>query len=405
MHRCGAIVLERLLEFEDGSCLDRSCECGGAFKNKKKKKKWVRTILGRVRVERIIQRCDGCGAGRAAEDVVLDIVGVGYSPGLRRIMALTGAEVSFDKARDLIGVLSGMTVTDKDVERFAEGIGGDIAVREEKMISEAMRGKAPEPVESPSTLYIGTDGTGVPVLKKETEGRKGKADDGVARTREVKLGVVFTQTAVNEKGDPVRDPASTSYTAKIESVETFGPRLYAEALRRGLEKAGRVVIIGDGAPWIWNLADDHFPGSVRIVDFYHAKEHLGELARTLFPDDGEKRKNWRKEVVDDLWEGRLDEVLGKLRSLKVRGKKKELRDRKIEYFGNNRERMRYGEFRKAGLFIGSGVVEAGCKSVIAQRLKQSGMRWSVRGANSIIALRCCMESGRLEEYWEERRAA
>lgn len=406
MHRCGAIILERLLVHEDGAMLERSCQCGGEFQNKKKRqKKNLRTVLGDVRLSRIRQRCNCCKKWRIPEDIVLDVEKTGFSPGLRRITAKTGAEVCFDKSRDLISELAGVRLTDKDVERIAEAIGEDIASKEQKSVEAVMNGRTPEISESPSTLYIATDGTGVPVLRKETEGRKGKAADGIARSREAKLAAVFTQTGTDKEGKPVRDSDSTSYTGKVESVDTFGPRLYTEAQRRGLDKASRVVVLGDGAPWIWNLAEEHFPQATQIVDFYHAKEHLADLAKKLFPDNEGARIAWLKSISDELWEGHISEVIGALGQVKGRGKKKEMRDKVIGYIQKNKERMRYGEFRRRGFFIGSGVVEAGCKSLIGQRLKQSGMHWSIRGSNSIIALRCCIESNRFDDYWENRRAA
>jgi hypothetical protein len=405
MHRCGAITLEHLLEHEDGSSLGRACECGGRFVDSKRRPKTIRTVLGEVSLTRTIQSCTGCGRWRVPEDTVLDVERTGYSPGLRRMMAKTGADVCFDRAQRQILELAGVRVTDKDVERIAEAIGEDIAGREEAKIEAAMRGEEPEIVESPSTLYITTDGTGVPILRRDTEGRKGKAPDGIARTREVKLGAIFTQTTVDEDGHPIRDPRSTTYVGKVEEAESFGHRLYAEAERRGLRGAGQVVVIGDGAPWIWNLADFQFPGAIQIVDYYHAAEHLGDVARVLFPEDEERRKSWFEPAKKKLWEGKMSSLLSELGALRVRGKKKDTIRRAIAYFEKNRQRMRYDEFRKKGLFIGSGVVEAGCKCLIGGRLKQSGMHWSVRGANAIIALRCCIQSERFEGYWESRRAA
>ena len=405
MHRCGAIILERMLEHEDGRALAVCCPCGGTFRNQKNRGKTILTVLGAVRLGRSIQCCNKCGDWRAAHDIILDVQRTGFSPGVRRMMARTAAEVCFDKARDFMCELAGVVVSDKDVERIAEGIGQDIGEKNQVNVEAVMKGEAVTGADCPKILYIVTDGTGVPVLKKESEGRKGKAEDQIARTREAKLGAVFTQTKTNENGEPVRDPASTSYVGRIESVETFGPRLYTEALRRGLNEAERVVLLGDGALWIWNLAEEHFPGAVQIVDFYHAKEHLWEVARAFFPDHEQERNEWAKIICDDLWEGKIACVLDTLNALNGRGKIMELIDKKIIYFEKNQKRMCYSHYRLLGLFIGSGVVEAGCKTVIAQRLKHSGLRWSVRGANSIIALRCCIASGIFENYWEDRLVA
>jgi len=405
MHRCGAMILEKLLEQETGSAFSSECGCGGRFLVHQRESKTVRTLLGEVKMTRGVERCNGCGAWRVPADEVLDVVKTGYSAGMRRVMAKAGAEVCFDKGRDLLWELAGIRVTDKEVERVSEAVGAEIACREEEKVAQVMQGVAEARAEGPETLYLTADGTGVPVLRRETEGRQGKGEDGIARTREVKLGAVFTQARVDEKGRPLRDPDSTSYVGRIEAAERFGERLFAEAVRRGLHTAKKVAGIGDGAAWVWNLFDLHFPGAIQIVDFYHAAEHLAAIGRRLYPDDAAQSKAWFRRARKRLKRGQVAEILTELKGRPVRGKKKEELEKALAYFEKNQERMRYDRFRKQGLFIGSGVVEAGCKSVIGKRLKQSGMHWSVRGANAIIALRCCLESGGFEDYWEQRRAA
>lgn len=405
-HRCGSIILERILASEDGASLKRPCPCGGNGRTRKYQSKTLVTVLGAVRLRRARQQCDRCGRWRVQEDEALDVVGTRLSPGLRRMMAKLGAEVCFDKARALLGELAGITVTAKEVERCAEGIGEDIGKKGETVPQEAKASQTPNR-QTPTipTLYIAMDGTGIPVVRKETQGRKGKAPDGIARTREVKLGAVFTQTGQDQEGKPVRDRDSTSYIGKIERADTFGPRLYTEACRRGLRHTAHAVILGDGAPWIWNLADKHFPGAIQIVDYYHAKEHLGDVSKTLYPSDARQKNMWMDRMTERLWKGDMCGLIASLRAWRTRGKQKAAIETAIGYFEKNRHRMRYGAFREAGLFIGSGVVEAGCKAVIGKRLKQSGMHWSVRGANAIIALRCHIESGRFDGYWKNRCAA
>jgi len=401
---CGALVLEQVLSEEGGSS-ERSCECGSEFVDRKRSEKTLLTVVGPVRLARWSQRCRGCGKWRVLADESLDVVGTGFSPGVRRMMAGTGAALCFAKSAEMIAQLAGLRVTAKEVERVAEAVGSEVAAREEAKTAAALRGEGESGPAAVATLYLAADGTGVPVLRRETEGRKGKGEDGIARTREAKLGAVFTSSAVDDEGRPVRDPGSTTYVGKIENVDQFGERLYAEADRRGLNQAKQVVGLGDGAPWVWGLFDFHFPGAVQIVDFYHAAEHLSGIARLLHPDEEAQRKAWFQTARKKLKRGRVAEIIAEVKSAPGRGKKKEEMEKALAYFEKNRERMRYDRFRKQGLFIGSGVVEAGCKSVIGARLKQSGMHWSVRGANAIIALRCCLESGGFEDYWESRRAA
>jgi hypothetical protein len=250
------------------------------------------------------------------------------------------------------------------------------------------------------------DGTGVPVVKKEVVNRVGKDESGQAKTREVKLGCVFTQHTVDVQGHAVRDEGSSSYVGGIEIAEVFGHRLYAEAQRRRIQCAEKVCVIGDGAPWIWNIADEHFYGAIQIVDLYHAREHYGNIAKSIFGDNKESAHIWLHARKLELDAGLVEEVIKGIRLVMPRsGDKRKLCEKEMGYFEKNKQRMRYGDFRKQGLFVGSGVIEAGCRSVIGQRLKQSGMHWTVNGANSIIALRCCMASNRWEDFWEYRAAA
>jgi len=197
-----------------------------------------------------------------------------------------------------------------------------------------------------------------------------------------------------------------TYTGAIETAEQFGKRIYLEAYQRGWENAAKKVVLADGAEWIWNLADLHFPGAIQIVDLYHARQHLWELARKLHPNDVVKQKAWMKKHQRLLDKGKIKKLVLSLRSI-ASTNPEVIEKLRIEtnYFERNAERMRYPKFRRQHLFVGSGVIEAGCKTVIGSRLKKSGMFWSVRGANAIIALRCCHLNGRFEDYWEDRRAA
>ena len=238
---------------------------------------------------------------------------------------------------------------------------------------------------------------------EELKGRRGKQADGSAKTREAKLGCVFTQTTTDVKGFPVRDPDSTSFVGAIESAEDFGWRIYGEAIRRGLTQAKQVVVLGDGAEWIKNLAQMHFPEAMFIIDLYHARQHVSELCKTLFARNEKKIRDQRIRWWTDLDDGKVEKIIRQGQQHLPQGAEaKKKAEVEIHYLEKNAEYMRYADFRAQGLFVGSGVVEAGCKNLIGQRLKQSGMEWSVRGANAIISLRCSLTSGRFEDYWESR---
>jgi hypothetical protein len=341
-------------------------------------------------------------------DAELEVVNTEFSPGVRRMLALVGEEAPFRRGREQMKVLADLEVTAKAVERTAEAIGADIGQRQQRGMQRAQRWNGPEISGEPiPILYVQMDGTGVPVVKKETLGRQGKTEGQPAHTREVKLGCVFTQTTWDAEGYALRDPDSTTYTGAIESAEEFGWRIYAEADRRGWSRAQKKVVMGDGAEWIWNLAAEHFSGATQIVDLYHAREHLWEVARALYPTDPPKQKAWlrahQKRLLD---KGKIAKLVSALRSFRSRHPEvvKKIHS-EADYFERNAERMQYPKFRRQHLFVGSGVIEAGCKTVIASRLKRSGMYWTVRGANAILILRCCCLNGQFEEYWESQAQA
>jgi hypothetical protein len=369
--------------------------------------KSILTVVGPAQILRPYYRCPGCHRGQLPADQMLDVEGTEFSPGVRRMLAVLGSDSgSFQQGRQQLELLAGLRVTAKAVERVSEAMGADIAEREQAQQQPAVQLELPGALGPPvPVLYVEMDGTGVPMVSKETEGRTGKQTGQPARTREVKLGCVFTQTTQDEEGHAVRDPQSTTYTAAIETAAEFSRRIYREATQRGWNRARQQVVIGDGAEWIWNLVGEQFPGAIEIVDLFHARQHLWGLAAQLHPSDEAQKRRWVLKHQHLLDEGQIEKLVGALWALAPdHPALQPALQTEANYFQRNRERMRYPQFRRQGLFIGSGVVEAGCKTVIATRLKRSGMFWTRRGANALIALRCCRLSGKFEDYWEARRA-
>ena len=408
MHQAGAAALTQLLQFAEPSAEQRAipCSCGQRAQYRELRSKTVLTAVGPAQVARPYYLCAHCHSGQFPADCELDIENTEVSPGVRRMEALVGQDAPFDRGRQQMRLLADLTVTAKAVERTAEAIGEDIAARQQREIQRAVQLDLPLVIGKPlPILYIEMDGTGVPVVKKETAGRLGKTEGQPAHTREGKLGCVFPQTHWDQEGYPLRDPDSTTYVGAIETAEEFGKRLYLEAWKRGWSRAEKKVVIGDGAEWIWNLAQQHFPGAIQIVDLYHARQHLWGLARKLHPNDEVSQKRWMLIHQDLLDQGAIKRLTVALRSIHTDNP--ELADKiriEADYFHRNALRMRYPKFRRQHLFVGSGVIEGGCKTVIGSRLKQSGMFWTVRGANAILALRCCQLNGRFEDYCEARRA-
>lgn len=411
MHRAGASALSQLLRGNPPGPEERQipCPCGkGQARYREMRARRVLTAVGEVELLRAWYLCPYCHHGQCPADAALDIEKTDSSPGVRRMLALVGSAAPFDQGRRQLELLAGLAVTAKAVERTAEAIGADIAAGEQQEIQRALQLNLPLVMSKPiPILYVEMDGTGVPVVKSETLGRAGKVKGEPAHTREAKIGSVFTQTTWDREGYAIRDPDSTTYVAAIETANEFGPRIYLEAWNRGWERAEKKVVIGDGAEWIWNIAGDHFPGAIQIVDIFHARQHLWDVARKLYPSQEAEQKRWMDIHQDKLLDdGKIEELVAALRS--IDSLSPELLEKirsEADYFDNNKHRMRYPSYRAQHLFIGSGVIEAGCKTIIGSRCKQSGMFWTIGGANAILALRCCHFNGRFEGYWEGRRAA
>jgi Uncharacterised protein family (UPF0236) len=408
MHQAGAVVLKELLQKpRQEVAREVACSCGRQARFHEMRPKQILTVLGRIYIQRAYYLCPHCHEGQSPLDAELDVQSTECSPGVRRMMALVGSEGPFEQARRQMEELAGLVVASKTVERHAETIGEDIARREDAEVQRAIQLDLPEiQIADIPVMYVEMDGTGIPVVKLETVGRIGKIEGESAGTREAKLGCVFTQTVIDDEGRPVRDEDSTTYTGAIETAELFGRRLYAEAHLRGWNRAKRQVVIGDGAAWIWHIANEHFPTAVQIVDLYHARQHLWELSATLFASDIQQRQRWVKQLQKKLDAGKIESLVRTLRASTAPDiEASKLLATEAEYFSRNAERMRYPQFRTEHLFVGSGVIEAGCKTVIGSRLKQSGMFWTVRGANAILALRCNQRSHKFQDYWESRRSA
>lgn len=326
-------------------------------------------------------------AGRGLEN--------GFTPALSRVVCLEGAdEVCYQKAETHLQETAGITVDARQIQRMVQRF-GPAAQRWQE------RGAVPGTQRAP-ILYVSADGTGVPMRKSELVGRKGKQPDGTAKTRQAYLGCVFTQHGRDEKGHPVRDYNSTRYLSFLGPISDFAPSLRREAIRRGMGNAQKIVLLVDGAECLERLGWDYFPGCIQIVDFFHAMEHASQTLVALLgskehPDYKPRLRQWAKRLLKNgvaklIAETRL-EGAGLRRAATV--------EQELGYFASNIARMQYGTFRKAGFFIGSGVVEAGCKTVIGARCKQSGMHWGTPGAQNILALRCIHASHRLSDFWKD----
>ena len=404
MGRLGARVLEQLLAADPGHRGAR-VECGAGHQAGfvSYRAKTIGTVLGPVTLRRAWYHCRQCRHGVAPRDAELSVGQASMSPGLRTMTARAAAAVPFARAGGLLAELAGIALTTKRIERSAEADGAAasaaITAQADAICSRQIV-PLPPPAPLPDMLYIAVDGTGVPMTTAETEGRPGKGEDGRAHTREVKLACLFTQASVDDDGRPVRDPGSSTYLATFEPAARFAQLVNAEARRRGAEHIRQLVILGDGAVWIWNLADQLFPAATQIVDLYHAREHVHDLANLATRLLRGSHPDWLAERLAELDAGDIPALLAAGQALNFIGALARERDKQLGYFEVNAHRMHYARFRQLGMFTGSGAVEAGCKSVIGQRLKLSGMHWSVPGATAITTLRCQEASGRWEQIWQ-----
>jgi hypothetical protein len=354
----------------------------------------VQGIFGCFPLQRDYYYHPGKQEGHYPADAALGLE-IGYTPALAKLMCLEGADApTYLKAERHLEKTGGISVSARQVQRVVQRVGQSAQVWQE-------REAQPRPCDAP-ILYVSADGTGVPMVPEELKGRRGKQADGKAKTRQVYLGCVFTQHHTDEKGHPVRDYESTTYVSSFKPIGDFGPLLRQEAIRRGMGGAGKVVVLIDGAAGLENMGKDCFKDQLQIVDFFHAMEHAGKVLEALIgkdhPNYKKRLRRWArrllKDKVQDLIEQSRQECAGQPQAAGV--------EEALGYFVRNVSRMQYGTFRAAGCFIGSGVVEAGCKTVIGGRCKQSGMFWSESGAENILALRCIHSSQRLEEFWKYR---
>ena len=336
--------------------------------------------------------------GRAPLDEQLGLKD-GITPGLQRLMSRAGAmSGSFELASDDLKAYSRLDVPGRSIQRMAAVIGP-------KMQTWLQHRPRTIPERAPQVMYVSYDGTCVPTTKSETRNRKGRQPDGTAKGREIKLGCVFTQLRTVKGEPPLRDPDSTTYVTSFDEAVDFGGIIRQEAILRGMAYARKVVVLGDGASWIWEVARVNFPNAVWILDLYHAFEHVNELAAMIYPKEspnGGHAKKWRKWLKAD----KIDHFIKVVsESAESRPAQKDEILRALQYFRKNRDRMLYATFHKAGYFVGSGVVEAGCKTVVGKRAKQSGMFWQVKGAQNVLATRCAVLGRLFDEYWKVQNAA
>jgi Uncharacterised protein family (UPF0236) len=400
--RLAARALEQRLNADtcDYAGPELACTCGQPAQYHGRHGKTFESVLGPLLLERAYYHCAQCQSGFCPRDRHLHLEMFSLTPGVLRMTGSAAALVSFVESSDLLRELAGVEVSASQVERAAEALGAEIAVDERNCV-EPVGNLAP-------TMYLGMDGTGVPMRNSEVAGRVGKQPDGSAKTREAKLVTVWTAESRDDQGKPMRDPGSITYSAAIESAAArdtnpdrsdFAERVLREATRRSFTKAPRCAVLGDGSTWIWNTAKELFPQAIQILDRYHVKETLHRTAQAIWGVTSQEAKPWAMARCTELDDGKLSAIVHALRPHISSSNEA---TKCATYILRNRSRMRYSKFHSQGLCTSTGVLEAGCKIVIGTRLKRTGMHWTTCGANAIIALRCAKLSGCFEDFWERR---
>ncbi|MCX6344909.1 MAG: ISKra4 family transposase [Armatimonadetes bacterium] len=346
------------------------CKCGCLSRYVRDYEKRIVSLHGDRKVVRAYYYCGNCKKGFCPIDETLELDGGCTTIAVRAKIARLAALVPFGRCSIELNHLCGIDVSAKTVERVAELVGSQIGKELAKETAFVLSGHAVGPKIAPNRLYVTVDGAMAPMK------------DG---WRECKVGAVYEASPDNNGAVVARN---IEHVGTFGNAEAVGDKLYALAFKRGAERCGDIVVLGDGGRWIWNQAKSNFPKATEILDFYHAAEHLSEVSKVWYGAQTPKAAKWLEERSLDLIEGRWEKVMRSIRAWRpLEAEDIKTKNDNLRYFKRNRERMRYDEYRAKEMHIGSGIAESSCKCLVQARLKQSGMRWTEAGAESILQLR------------------
>lgn len=386
-HQAGAEALgerwsEQAMESEPEQW---ECGCGRQLKRRQVLSKQLLTMMGQTEVNRSYYWCAKCESGRFWLDDQLGCRGRAQTAPVQEAVVLAVAETTYGGSRRLLETLAGLRLPHQTLESIAQDIGGDLVKQRLVEIEEAQEDTLSEPAIVPETLCISTDGVKVPMHEGWQEAR---------------VVAVFPYDVT--PGGSEAEPGRITYSARVENCEETGKRMYAQAQKYGARKAKRVAVIGDGADWIWNQSEHHFPGAIEIVDWYHATQHLWAVGNALFGQSTSGAKQWEQRCEALLWEGHVKAVIAEMRKIFWRKRRRDqnfvgsetehVLQTNMAYFSTHLKRMDYAKFRAEKLPIGSGTVESACKHYVAQRCKRSGMKWKSPGIHAVLELRAALLS-------------
>jgi len=323
-------------------------------------------------------------------------------------VAREGALHSFDQAALALNEDWGTHLDGKQIQRWAEAIGRSVRAARDAEVRAFEQGNRPaSPANAPLLLVIGMDGGRVQT--REKQGENG------SRWREDKVGAITSYLPGDGTGDHPPRPLVTTYVATMERTDAFGRLLRVETERRGLRQADTVLVMGDGGNWIDPLSDRERLHDRRIVDYYHAVEHLYEAARAALGKDTPQAEVLAEQLKDQLWDGQVDSIVTMLQSHADRLGPPQAMDgpdhprrvlaNNVGYFQAHRHHMDYPTYRRKGWPIGSGVTESAVKQ-FNKRVKGTEQFWSLPGVESILALRAMWlaQDDRWHRYWNNRPA-
>jgi len=372
------------------------CKCGKKMVTVKRNAHTrILSTLGHVPITRDTVFCRRCHKGHGVLDEEIEVYG---EHRVTKAMTETIAYVaqlvpSFERASEAINKLLKIEISPTQIQIISEEVGKEVFKREMAQAEEAYEKpeeSAPQELSmyrKEGRLYIMTDGLQVNTRVKYENGSTWK---------EMKLGLIFCDKDVIRRGDENHTITKKEYVSYFGSVSEFKKIVFAAASRAGYGKIKEIVMIGDGAQWIWNMCEELFPDAVQILDYYYLSENTHEYARFLYPEDEVGRRKWVKQVLDAVTEGKVDEAVKQVEARKV----EKLPEKVVNlytYITNNRDRIDYKSLKDNGYYIGSGAIESANKMVIQQRMKQSGMRWSINGGQYIAALRTKHESSKWDD--------
>jgi hypothetical protein len=415
-------------------------KCGHDLRLVGYRKKQILTVVGKVDFKRAYYQCescqrareegkqeerqDRCAHGTAPADEIWGVDQRRTTPGVQKMISYFCARLTFEEAAETFADLLPLAMSARQAQVLMKPVGKALAQREDEEVKELFKQaehkysceKEKEDLLKAKTLdrlYIELDGVlarmrrGSVEMEKDEQNRKGDI------YREIKVGAVFLAERGRERSElapqvwiDTPKKGSMRYVARRSAQGGFGQLLASLAYQAGLPQAKQVVVLGDGAPWIWKLAEEHFPGAVHIVDLYHAKQHVWEVAHAVFGQSSPQACAWASMACDWLVHGQIEDLIAALAELPAMappsGQSKSLPEQAIGYFTTNAERMRYPAFRAQGMHVGSGIAEAACKTVVATRLKRSGMRWTPDGLDAILPLRTSVLNHCYEDLWKDR---